>query len=175
MHLRQLGFLKNEKKSLNKKTKKKETSKKILVNKKMTVDNTLLYNEVKEEAKRKFERYPSAYSSMWISKQYQERGGTYSGVKTNRLKRWRDEQWVQVVPYLTDGKKITCGSSNKNTKVCRPLKRINKSTPTTIKELLKKYDKQQLLDLAQKKNNDMAGRVYWDSLKFVASNKRKKK
>lgn len=37
-----------------------------------------LYKRVKAEAKRKFDRYPSAYASSWIIKEYKSRGGRYS-------------------------------------------------------------------------------------------------
>ena len=36
-----------------------------------------LYARVKAEAKRKFDRYPSAYASSWIVKTYKKRGGGY--------------------------------------------------------------------------------------------------
>lgn len=40
--------------------------------------NQELYKRVKAEAKRKFDRYPSAYSSSWIVREYRKRGGKYS-------------------------------------------------------------------------------------------------
>jgi len=40
--------------------------------------NQELYKRVKAEAKRKFDRYPSAYASSWIVKTYKARGGKYS-------------------------------------------------------------------------------------------------
>jgi hypothetical protein len=36
-----------------------------------------LYSRVKSEAKKKFDRVPSAYSSAWIVKTYKARGGGY--------------------------------------------------------------------------------------------------
>jgi hypothetical protein len=36
-----------------------------------------LYSRVKSEAKRKFDRFPSAYASSWIVKTYKSRGGGY--------------------------------------------------------------------------------------------------
>jgi hypothetical protein len=36
-----------------------------------------LYNRVKSEAKKKFDRWPSAYGSAWLVKEYKERGGGY--------------------------------------------------------------------------------------------------
>lgn len=36
-----------------------------------------LYSRVKSEAKKKFDRFPSAYASSWIVKNYKARGGGY--------------------------------------------------------------------------------------------------
>jgi hypothetical protein len=45
------------------------------------------------------------------------------------LKRWFDEEWK-------DEKGNVCGSSeNKNTKVCRPSKRVNKDSPKPWSEM----------------------------------------
>jgi hypothetical protein len=39
--------------------------------------NPELYSRVKSEAKKKFDRFPSAYASAWIVKTYKARGGGY--------------------------------------------------------------------------------------------------
>ncbi len=39
--------------------------------------NQKLYNQVKEEAKKKFKVWPSAYASGWLVKEYKRRGGKY--------------------------------------------------------------------------------------------------
>ncbi len=131
--------------------------------------NKELYEKVKKEADDKFKRKTSAYKSMWISKTYQERGGKYKGKKKSLTKRWRDEEWIQVIPYITKGDKIACGDDNKKNKVCRPLKRIDKDTPITIPELRRKYTDDNILKLARKKVNDMEGRVYWKTGEFISS------
>lgn len=41
------------------------------------VSNPKLYKKVKSEAKRKFDVWPSAYSSGWLVKTYKSRGGKY--------------------------------------------------------------------------------------------------
>jgi len=128
-----------------------------------------LYEKVKKEADDKFKRKTSAYKSMWISKTYQERGGKYKGKKKSLTKRWRDEEWIQVIPYITKGDKIACGDDNKENKVCRPLKRIDKDTPITIPELRRKYTDDNILKLARKKVNNMEGRVYWKTGEFIPS------
>ena len=78
--------------------------------------NTRLYNSVKADARKKFERYPSLYASSWIVREYKKRGGKYSGKKPSKdtgTSKWYMEQWVQVESYLKDGKKVQCGSSEK--------------------------------------------------------------
>jgi len=39
--------------------------------------NAKLYSTIKTEAKRKFDVWPSAYGSAWLTKTYKARGGTY--------------------------------------------------------------------------------------------------
>lgn len=39
--------------------------------------NTELYNRVKQEAKAKFDVYPSAYANAWLVREYKARGGKY--------------------------------------------------------------------------------------------------
>ena len=103
--------------------------------------NKTLYENVKQDAKTKFKRYPSLYASAWISREYKKRGGKYSGTKKTKrpasrskgIRRWFDEQWIQVVPYLTKNKIVQCGDDNVDGKACRPLKRINSKSPITIR------------------------------------------
>ena len=40
--------------------------------------NKALYARVKAEAKRKFDVWPSAYASAWLTREYKKRGGTYA-------------------------------------------------------------------------------------------------
>ena len=42
-----------------------------------TPTNKALYSRVKAEAKRKFDVWPSAYASAWLTREYKKRGGTY--------------------------------------------------------------------------------------------------
>jgi hypothetical protein len=133
--------------------------------------NKSLYNKVLNEARSKFKRFPSLYASSWISREYQSRGGKYKtpvGYKSKQ-KRWYDEQWVQIIPFVKDGKKIDCGSPNKDTKACRPLKKVSKDTPPTMSEIVKKYGKEKVLKLAGQKNRDMKGRLSWVSGTFKSS------
>jgi hypothetical protein len=43
-----------------------------------TPKNKALYARVKSEAKRKFDVWPSAYGSAWLTREYKKRGGTYA-------------------------------------------------------------------------------------------------
>ena len=130
--------------------------------------NKDLYKKAKKKADETYERH-SAYKSMYIQKVYKELGGKYAGSRNagSKLTRWNSEQWIQVIPFLKDGKKIACGEDNKKNKVCRPFKRIDSKTPITISELLKIHSKKDLLALAIKKNKNMDRRIYWKNLKIV--------
>lgn len=123
-----------------------------------------LYQKVKKEADKIYERH-GLYKSAWIQKEYQKRGGRYRGTKPNQnkgLQRWlAGERWIEVEPYLKDGKEVICGTSERKGKACRPLKRVNEQTPITIDELLEIHSKQKLLKLAKQKKNNMDGRVNW--------------
>ena len=112
-----------------------------------------LYRDVVEDAKQKFETWPSAYASMWVQKEYQRRGGEYTK-KGVGLKNWRRERWVQVLELLKDGKIVACGDDNKETKACRPTIRVNEDTPITISELLELHSVTDIIKAAQKKNRD---------------------
>ena len=145
--------------------------------------NKTLYNKVKSDAKKKFKHYPSLYASSWIVREYKKRGGKYKGRKNPSKKsksrsksrkktginKWFAEQWVQVEPYLRTGSKVNCGASNRQTKACRPLKRVDSTTPITLPELLKIHNKTKLMTLAKKKQKDMNGRVVWKTGNFFPS------
>ena len=57
---------------------KANKSRKRVTKKKPVPKNKALYARVKAEAKRKFDVWPSAYASGWLTKEYQRRGGTYA-------------------------------------------------------------------------------------------------
>jgi hypothetical protein len=134
------------------------------------LDNKL-YNKVKEDAKKKFKRFPSLYASAWISREYKKRGGKYKGKKPKEtnISKWFKEEWVQIIPFVKDNKKIICGDKNKLTKACRPTKKIDSKTPLTMKEIIKLHGKEKVLKLAGQKNRDMKGRLNWKSGTFKNS------
>ena len=131
--------------------------------------NKELYKDVVKDAKSKFETWPSAYASMWVQKEYMKRGGEYYKKDTG-LQNWVKERWVQVLPLLQDGKIIVCGDSNKVSKACRPIIRLNKDSPITIQELLELHSVEDIIKASEKKNKDMDGRLMWKELKFIQSN-----
>ena len=80
-----------------------------------------LYDEVKEDADAKYKKH-SAYKSMWIQKEYKNRGGKFKDDgKERELTRWKKEQWRDV--------------GGLDYPVYRPTKKINKKTPLTPDEI----------------------------------------
>lgn len=130
--------------------------------------NPELYKKAKSIADKTYKRH-SAYKSMFIQKKYQDLGGKYSGAKnTKGVTRWNKEKWIQVVPFLLEGKRVACGEGQ-NKKGCRPSVRVDKDTPMTIQELIKKHGKANLMKIAKQKRSDMDRRVNWETLK-ISSN-----
>lgn len=131
-----------------------------------------LYKRVKDKADTIYKRH-GLFKSAYIQKEYQRQGGTYSGPKpskTTGTQRWlQGEQWIEVMPYLKDNKKIYCGTTPSKGKACRPLIRVNKQTPITIPELLKIHTKELLIKIVNQKQKDMDGRLSWKAGKFKSS------
>ena len=130
--------------------------------------NKILYSQVLSEAKRKFKVWPSAYGSMWLTKTYKARGGTYSGEKSETTKnggttRWQAEQWVNMGDYLA-GKTTRCGMPEGAQKSCRPLRRISSSTPTTAGEVVRRHGEAKTREMVNAKEKDQKGtRVNWNT------------
>jgi hypothetical protein len=139
-----------------------------------------LYERVKREAKARFERWPSAYGSAWLVREYKRRGGRFSSVgprstKKTGVGRWMEEEWVQVVPYVTSGRIVRCGERRGASKACRPLRRRSKATPLTVGELVRRHGKDKVLRMASRKARDMDGRLHWGSGSFRRSRKQSRK
>lgn len=104
--------------------------------KKSTPTNKRLYNSIKNKIKKRAKVWPSAYASGQLVREYKSKGGKYN-CSFGSLDRWFKEKWVNVCK--PKGKSYeTCGrkkSSWKNYPYCRPLKRINSSTPKTVGEI----------------------------------------
>ena len=124
---------------------------------------SIAYKKAKTLADKTYEKH-SAYKSMFIAKKYAEFGGKYKSddtKKDTKLSTWRKEHWIVVEPYLKEGKKIACGSEKaSNIHSCRPSKKINKNTPTTIDSLIELYGKKKLLELVALKKKGK--RINWE-------------
>jgi len=114
----------------------------------MEVPDQYLDKEIYKKAKKQIdEQYKvhSAYKSMALGKLYKKMGGDYKKKekKNQNLATWRQERWVQLLPYLKDGEVKICGTKKEaaSDKYCRPSIRINDDTPMTIDELIKKHSK----------------------------------
>ena len=118
-----------------------------------------LYESLKSKVKKSVKRWPSAYASgqlvqaykLAYAKKYGKNGKPYLTSKTQRpLARWFKEQWVDLCK--PKGKTYKpCSSQGKNYPYCRPLMRINKHTPMTVNELLKKYGATKINEMCSKK------------------------
>lgn len=130
-------------------------------------DNVLnpeLYRKAKKEADEKYKR-AGLYKSAWMVKRYTELGGSYSGTKPKNtgINRWlKKEDWIQVIPYITKGEKIQCGSSEGKQIACRPSKRA-KDTPITIQQCIEKHGSKKVLELARYKEKNPDSRINWVS------------
>jgi len=130
------------------------------------VVNKKLYQKAKDTIYPKYKR-PSLYRSMALQKEYIKLGGKYKGEKIQSGKKWLDEKWIQIIPYLESGERIKCGEG-KDSKGCRPTVRVDSRTPSTISELIEKHGKSKLLKFAKKKKANMDLRANWKELKLTS-------
>ena len=109
-----------------------------------------LYEAVKEEAKERFDVWPSAYASGWVVKTYKARGGRYAvGDKKTRsgLTKWFGESWVDLSRPIhdEDGELVgyePCGRKASDDPAaypkCRPLKEAMRMSPSEVKDAIKR-------------------------------------
>jgi len=119
-----------------------------------------LYKKAKEIVYKQYEK-PSAYRSGALVKKYKELSNSkhgnsgYIGKKTEEgTSRWFEEDWIDMKPFVERGKKVSCGRTKQEIKkkpACRPSKRINKDTPITAQEVLKKHGKEKTLKMIKMK------------------------
>jgi hypothetical protein len=133
--------------------------------------NSKEYKNTYKQAVQTYGSGTSVYRSAYIVKLYKEFGGKFSKSTSKSklhdtgLTRWfKGEQWIRVVPYLTRGEIMPCGSSGYKTYACRPLKRATSKTPITIKELLKIHSKSDIIKVAKEKEKDPSKRLTWKTL-----------
>ena len=79
---------------------------------------------------------------------------------------WSYEKWVMIIPFLKSGRVVYCKRELRYKKACLPIKRINDKTKITLPELLKIYSKNDILEMARKKNKNMGKLVNWHKLEF---------
>jgi Family of unknown function (DUF5872) len=107
----------------------------------MTPNNKQLYDSIKEQVKSSVNRWPSAYASAMLIKQYKQAGGTFANDnKPKRLKRWFEEDWKDIKTLKP------CGNvkSSEYYPTCRPTIRINSKTPVIMSELSETEKKQKV-------------------------------
>lgn len=111
----------------------------------------------------------SAYKSMDLIKTYKkELGGKIDETKDKKgTNKWLKEKWINLTPYaLGNVKNIKdspkCGvkgkKQGKNPSICRPSKKVNKSTPQTAE----KYTKKQLVKAVNIKKKGKT--INWNEL-----------
>ena len=160
LFISQFGKTQKKKKKKEKEGKKKD---KVPEN----VKNPTLYLKIKrkiqKDVKSKNRRW-GAYDSGRLVREYKAKGGKYSGKKAGKtgktgktrntgktrktgktkkeknsdLSRWYKEKWIDACAWP---KVKSCGRTKASIKskvtYCRPMKRVDKNTPKTIKELTK--------------------------------------
>lgn len=147
-----------------------------------------LYKKIYDKIS-KIYKYPSAYKSMALVKEYKKRGGKIlddkktdgassskrgSLVATPGTARWLDEKWINMDAYL-DGAIVKCGAKGYEDKsACRPLVKVSKLTPMTASEVVGKYGKNAVQKAIDKKNADPQNLILqWeDGLKVIKKNKK---
>ena len=106
-----------------------------------------LYNTVKSEIKSKFDKWPSAYASAALVKEYKKRGGGYKSKTNESLDTWFKEKWVDVSRKDKDGKHPECGRDDAD-KGAYP-----KCTPKKKADSMSKKEKKSASDRKRKAEN----------------------
>jgi len=118
-----------------------------------------LYIKARNLVKKRVKVWPSAYASGQLVSEYKKLGGRYSSSKndTKGIGKWFKEEWVNVCKPKVQGKYQPCGREQSKIRAypyCRPLHRVNKGTPMTVKEIVNKHGKEYLTTLCKKKRKE---------------------
>lgn len=126
-----------------------------------------IYNRAKKMADKKYEKN-SAYKSMYMMEQYDKLGGRINTkLKKSGTDKWLKEKWKNATALAMGleskiNKLPVCGNKHpkqkNNPSICRPTKKINKTTPT----LLQEFNKKQIKKALEMKKKGM--RIMWDKL-----------
>lgn len=116
----------------------------------------------------------SAYRSMRISTTYEKEfhkkhptQNAFIGSNTRKkgIRRWIDEEWINVGHYMKTGERIPCGTTEEtgSYSACRPWKKITKETPKTLKGLLSHPSKKSMIrkNVATKRKVKNRKNVKW--------------
>lgn len=125
--------------------------------------NIKIINKTKQNNKTKvLNEKPSAYRSMKLSRLGLSKPTTQAN--KGKLQTWRDEMWENLTARITDGDKFyNCGTKGKKQgnlpSVCRPSKRINKSTPQPLSNELSNVQIKKAIKIKQRNQ-----RINWKDL-----------
>jgi hypothetical protein len=128
-----------------------------------------IYAKAKSIADKTYKRH-SAYKSMFLHKTYKKLGGTYdTSIKNKKgdVILWKNEQWIQIEPYVRRKEKVPCGAIKNKTKACRPLKKI--VAKISMQDIIDKFGKRKILQLVKLKQGNMNGRLNWKKGTFTPS------
>lgn len=122
-----------------------------------TPSDPVLYKKIKDKVRSKVKRWPSAYASGQVVQQYKaafekthgRRKQPYISSDGAHLTRWFKEKWVDLCNTVK-GKPTPCGKSPSSKAnmypYCRPSVRVDKKTPMTVQELVKKFGKSKIAE-----------------------------
>jgi Ni,Fe-hydrogenase I small subunit len=117
------------------------------------VTNQRVYNIVKARVKARVSRWPSAYASGMLVREYKaemkRRGLVAYKNGTRPLRRWFREKWVDIKTGLPCGAVKTKGYYP----TCRPSKKISSRTPKTVYELSASQKKMAIIRKQKAKKN----------------------
>lgn len=132
-----------------------------------------LYKKISSRI-RKEQPKNSAYRSMRISTTYEKEfhkkhpnQNAFVGENTRKkgIRRWIDEEWINVGHYMKTGERIPCGTTEEtgSYSACRPWKKITKETPKTLKGLISHPSKRGMIrkNVATKRKVKSMKNVKW--------------
>lgn len=114
-----------------------------------TPTDEALYRRVQATAKRRFV-WPSIYANAWVVREYKQRGGRYaqtckaSEQARQGLRKWFDEEWVDLSRPLGPGRWAACGRPKAGKRAypkCVPIRRALKMTPAQIESAIRRKRK----------------------------------
>ncbi len=130
-------------------------------------ENVRLHQIVTASVKFNYRRYPKLYVEYRIRKEYLKRGGQYvEETIDDRRARHLLERWVEIIPFLKQGRVVDCTAKTLKSKASRPLHRLDHDTPLTLPELLDCHEKADILKMARRANKNPDKRVRWLDLVF---------